>query len=254
MKSISAGLLLHGELDFALASSLLTHIGNLHPECVAQRCGNHEPLTIRVDWTNLESLRSIWRNTLYWSADDPWCDGSISPEIEGLACHSDFHLRVPDKPGVFDSLIKFMSKSASRLPVNFGFIHRLTAEEVSRAAAGGWAAQDLGIVGGKDPSIYISSIALQSYIPEIYLITIFGKPYIQLFGRKKLVQAPVAQAIELENGAIMLKLMDDLSIIDPVEMEARRREVKIHLGSEAFYDPQIGATGGYQKANFELQV
>ncbi|MCA9686853.1 MAG: hypothetical protein KC457_32105 [Myxococcales bacterium] len=70
---------------------------------------------------------------------------------------------------------------------------------------------------------------------------IFGRPYVELFGRDTLLNAPAHVARELPTGQILIQLTEDLRDLetDYPRVAAVREHVKDHLGRDAFWSPAM---------------
>ncbi len=80
-------------------------------------------------------------------------------------------------------------------------------------------------------------IDLRVRYPDLKWISIFGKPYIELFGRDQLLSAPCYKVHEFGENIIGLQLTE--SIFDDLSLEVRSA-VKKHLGEEAFVEEGKG--------------
>lgn len=69
--------------------------------------------------------------------------------------------------------------------------------------------------------------------PELAWINYFGKPYIDLFGREKLMSAPCFRTFEIGKDIIALQMTEDL--FQPIPSDVRYA-VKKHLGEDAFVE------------------
>lgn len=69
--------------------------------------------------------------------------------------------------------------------------------------------------------------------PELAWINYFGKPYIELFGREKLLSAPCFRTFEIGKNLIGLQMTEDL--FQPIPSDVRYA-VKKHLGEDAFVE------------------
>ena len=76
-------------------------------------------------------------------------------------------------------------------------------------------------------------IDLQVRHPELGWINYFGKPYIDLFGREKLLSAPCYRTFEIGEDIIGLQMSEDL--FQPIPSDVRYA-VKKHLGEDAFVE------------------
>lgn len=80
---------------------------------------------------------------------------------------------------------------------------------------------------------WCAPIDLKVRHPELAWINYFGGPYIDLFGREKLLSAPCFRTFELEEDIIALQLTEEL--FQPIPSDVRRA-VKKHLGEDAFVE------------------
>jgi len=80
-------------------------------------------------------------------------------------------------------------------------------------------------------------INLRIRCPELKWMTIFGAPYIDLFGREKLLSTPCHKVHLISDSLIGLQLVE--SIYDEIP-SGLRRTVKSHLGEEAFVEEGKG--------------
>jgi hypothetical protein len=92
---------------------------------------------------------------------------------------------------------------------------------------------DIGISNNKDSN----PIDLTVRCPELKWMVIFGKPYIELFGRDKLLSVPCYRVHEFNENLIGLQLVE--SIFEEVPIDVRL-SVKKHLGEEAFVEEGKG--------------
>lgn len=69
--------------------------------------------------------------------------------------------------------------------------------------------------------------------PELNWMVIFGKPYIDLFGREKLMSAPCHKVYTIGDNLIALQLTDCL--FEPIPQNIRSA-IKKHLGEDAFVE------------------
>jgi hypothetical protein len=79
----------------------------------------------------------------------------------------------------------------------------------------------------------LTAIDLMVRIPELNYMVIFGKPYIELFGKDKLLNTPCFKVNEITEDIISLQLSD--SVFNPVE-DSVRTEVKEYLGKDCFVE------------------
>lgn len=95
---------------------------------------------------------------------------------------------------------------------------------------------------GEEPnSTLVARQLSEQCLPDLYNISIWGKPYIEFFGREKLMSAPCYKVEDLPSGDIWMQLAPHVydekgswSAIKDV-----RAKVKAHLDNNAFYDPSL---------------
>jgi hypothetical protein len=91
-------------------------------------------------------------------------------------------------------------------------------------------------------------------LPQLQWGTLFGAPYVRLFGRDKLLSAPAAVVEELGPEMIYLQLTQRITNVtdDLSAYFALRRRVKEHIGADCFFHPHQGR-GPYRAPTFALE-
>lgn len=99
------------------------------------------------------------------------------------------------------------------------------------------------------------SLQVRRFLPQLQWATVFGRPYVNLFGREKLLSAPAAVVEELGEDTIFIQLTPKVTDVanDLEGYFALRSRVKDHIGSDAFFDPAKGPIG-YRVPEFGLEV
>lgn len=89
----------------------------------------------------------------------------------------------------------------------------------------------------------LATHVLRHWLPDVYWGTVFGPAYVRLFGKERLLSAPVFRVDDLGAERVYLQLTasvhDTYQSFDAVQ--AARARVKAHLGAGAFFD----SNGGY---------
>jgi hypothetical protein len=98
----------------------------------------------------------------------------------------------------------------------------------------------------------VSTHVLIRYIPDIYWGNVFGKPFIELFGRDRLMSAPAYSVREIGPDCIYLQLSPNIEdVVADYEAFDRAREiVKQHLNSNAFFRPDFPEDHDYNVPDF----
>jgi len=81
---------------------------------------------------------------------------------------------------------------------------------------------------------WANPLDLKKRLPEISWGTVFGEPYIELFGRERILNAPFDKVEEWHSNHIFCKLTPDL--MNPDLPMTQREGVRHYLGSKAFVE------------------
>jgi len=73
-------------------------------------------------------------------------------------------------------------------------------------------------------------------ITDIVWLNIFGKPYVDLIGRGRLLSCPAHSVTELEGGAIVVQVSESPLDYGSAEYAVRCKAVKDHIGRDYFFD------------------
>jgi hypothetical protein len=78
---------------------------------------------------------------------------------------------------------------------------------------------------------------LRHWLPDIFWATVFGPPYVRLFGKERLLAAPASVVEELGPETIYLQVSERVTDVldDPDNIRSRRELIKTHLGIDAFF-------------------
>jgi len=77
-------------------------------------------------------------------------------------------------------------------------------------------------------------IDVSKYLPGMYWLNFFGKPYRDLIGRDRLLSAPAYEVVEIDDG-ILLAIDADALAWKSEEYQDKERAVLAHLGAEHFF-------------------
>jgi len=224
----------------AILGALREHLG-IHPTLY----GNWEPLNRRFDSSAPDSALYSWKFPgLLWSNHERRVDGHV-----GIGRRAYITLRTV--PGAFrqdqlESLLVAWSRIAD---ADFAWLHRLTDAEVSR----GLANRTVNLVDriARTYLLFVTVHELRRFVPDLYWATVFGPPYVEMFGRERFESLSGAERIQADQFLVRLTpRLDDL-VDAPAEIEGRRRYVRSQLGENAFFDPAFGPDHRYAAPVFE---
>ncbi len=75
------------------------------------------------------------------------------------------------------------------------------------------------------------------YLPGLFWLNFFGRPYVDLLGQKRLLSTPANRVARLDDGVLVQLSDDPRSWNDPDYAEAERRALA-HLGRDYFFSKQ----------------
>ncbi len=198
-----------------------------------KKFGHLDPIDHRIDSNNINQIVDVWMGKEYKNVKgETYKEGLLIMEF---CREGDFMIdwtkgdKSPFVSPKFNSIsggipTKYVSKNESRLPEYLDFIKQLLADFnpvfgiIQNMMTPGWDV------------VYDLNIRL----PDIPWGSIFGKPYIGLFGYENLLNAPFFNIEELPSGHIFAQLTE--SILDPRLPKNKRDELRKYLGRECFME------------------
>jgi hypothetical protein len=225
------------------------------PGFFPDRTGSGQPLREKLSSTAVEVvLKHWWSQCMLKRVAPPKLDASIFMRVRPHTKHSDWSIGL-DKLQDYnpDAFYDLLRRSAVVFKADFGLIHCLTEADMTRGRENGTVAY-LN-TAKTEKNLFVPSIILKRYIPDVYWITLFGAPYVRLFSRQRLLSAPVHRVDELENGSIILQLTTHLAdtVTDEAAFEHLRSSVRKHLNCDAIFDEKKGPQYAYRVPRFEWE-
>ena len=104
----------------------------------------------------------------------------------------------------------------------------------------------------EEPGMIVTTHELRHWLPNLPWLAYFGKPYVELFGEKKLATAPVYRVEKIGEG-YLLQLTENISDMeaDYESYRAKEQAVKAYLHPNAFYNREKGYSLDILKAHLE---
>jgi hypothetical protein len=217
--------------------------------------GTYEPLKLRFHPAEIDTFVAEWQNglsgSIYWKTRSPEIEGGFSANSFDEAIHGWLTLWSDRNDVDYKCFVRCMLKGADLSCADFAFTHVVVESDI-RANAGTRCYFRLDPKRDKW-ALHTFTHDLRRYIPELYWGSVFGLPYIAMFGRKRLLSAPAPVVEELSYGGIYLQLSDDPFdlLSDYEDVNAVRGAVKSHLGGNAFYDKELPEDHQYDVPSFE---
>ena len=155
-----------------------------------------------------------------------WC--SKSPSLRDTHALTDFvaELHQIDQA----ALVAWMKATSVRTNAHLALMDTMTP-----------AYQDFAMNSGSAPTgerNLVTTHILRHWVPDIFWGTVFGSPYVALFGKEKLLNAPAKVIEQIGQDMIYVQLTEKLAdvINDPEGMALKRKAFKDHVAVDAFFE------------------
>lgn len=227
-----------------------THLPDLLPD----KYGRWEPIDRPFDRCNFEDVLNDWQWPFLSVRKKPAVDASIwIRKGAKQQLHSTLIFRLEPGAATDAKLLDFVKATSVEIKVDFACLHVLTVSEIERGRKYR-TVTPLDRPAAKF-SFLLASKDLPQRIPDLYWTTVFGVPYVEMFGEEKLLSAPVRLSERLSNGSVLLQLSEDLGDVEQRsdEIERIRSTVKAHLGLDAFSQPGLEASHSYRVPQFSFE-
>jgi hypothetical protein len=178
------------------------------PNILPDRAGTHEPLKQRFSIADLGNLLEEWEyQVLFKRVSKPKLHSSVFMQYGPHGRHSSWTISIDDPQNLnLPSVLNLLNRASTEFSADFAFIHKPTKYDIEI----GLASSSISYLSTAKSSIslFVTTHLLKKYIPDIYWVTMFGKPYVDLFSRERLLSAPAYSARELANGSISIQLTE----------------------------------------------
>lgn len=208
-----------------------------YPELVPEKCGFWEPFKIKfspdIIGTLIPDDRGGQTDSLYWSRTKKtkaW--GAFSVPI-----HNNMHAKEVIHSELQQTDQNKLVKYVKKVCIDFNADLAIIDIEVNDS----WTLANPHI-GGVEPT----TDQLRDWLPDMYWGIVFGKPYIDLWGEKLLLDVSAFKVEKISDELIFIQLTENINdIVDnPEEIRIKREEVKSFLNHYVFYSPEKGYKSG----------
>lgn len=198
------------------------------PECFFQ--GEDETTPFGDVLTDQEVARQFagfwWNRRVSWERSKPGVSGTaaLGRATQHTAIRHTFDEDLADGK----ACRAFLTEMAVRLKVALAYFHLVPA-------GGRFANRHDKMLGGATP------LNIQDNLPGVPWAIWYGPPYVELFGKKTLLTAPVHETTAIQPDVVYCQLTADFSDVaeKPELVSARQAAVRDYLGRDAFYDPEM---------------
>ncbi|CAJ4653484.1 Uncharacterised protein [Burkholderia pseudomallei] len=218
-------------------NAVRTHC-DLLPELLPEKWGWWEPLDRSFNLNDVERLIASGGecDTVYWERKQrPKAFGqfgvrwiSKSPRVRDTHSHIDFTTELNTVPQ--EDLVNYIKAASVRTRAHFAMLDGLVEPY-----------RDFSIESASAQSgqfFFVATHVLRHWLPDVFWGTVFGGPYVELFGKDKLLSAPAAVVEEIADDMVYIQLTDNLtaSLNDPGGLLESRAKFKTYLGVDAFFE------------------
>jgi RHS repeat-associated protein len=234
------------------ARRLISLWAEIAPNILPDRVGTHEPIKQKFSIVDLAGLLAGWEHqVLFKRVAEPKLHSSVFMQYGPHRRHSSWTISIDDRQNLnLLSMLNLLERASTEFSADLAFIHKPMKCDIEI----GLASKSISYLSSAKNSIslFVTTHLLRKYIPDIYWVTVFGKSYVDLFSRERLLSAPVYRARELENGSILIQLTEfpSESIEEPNSYRTQKTLVKDHLNSDAFFDLKKGTDHKYSVPDF----
>src|SRR5262245_18852044 len=195
------------------------------------RWGLYEPLRHRFSLSDLDEAIRTWEFAYHVKrVASPKLTSNIFMQYGPHRDHSTWTITLRNvKDFEQAAFCRLLECAAAVLSADLGFIHEITEAEIPR----GRANESIGYLNTAhtQKNLFLVTHDLRKWLPDIYWMTVFGRPYVELFSRERLLSCPAHSVKELDSGSIVIQLTPQLKDITAEEaaFERVRLEARNHL-------------------------
>ena len=201
--------------------------------------GDEDPPTIPWDLENISSVtHQVIRPTAWWFHWQRAAERESGRVSKGLPhLHGVILIRAQASLSEVESYVNFTKAESIALNADLAFIHVAYEDRPLRQDEPDYALRHVQ-----------STVQLRRGLPDLPWATVFGRPYVEMFGREKLLHTPGVEASEITGGSIYLQLSELPRMEARGDFERAREAAKVHLGMDAFSE-----SGNARVPAFSLQ-
>lgn len=214
-------------------------ICDLLPELKPEFFNSCEP--INKEFRNIDKALEEWGQSFIWRRRKPSAFGMVT--FGSTHPRRPFHtsLLLEGRLEAIDvrRLARFVQEFSKKFKPDIGLIHVFPKIGPRK----------------RHPILNISTFVLRDSLPNLYWATIFGPPYVKLFGRERLLATPAPIVKELDDNLIYIQLTENVldNRVCPERVETARLAAKEFLDSNAFLDSKLGPGHVYRVPEFHIE-
>lgn len=232
------------------------------PGLLPDRIGNYEPIREKFDPDNLEAALALWQDPFLAVKKKPKMYSSVWMRMGPWPPRASWLIKADCNSVNQEALCNLLREAPNALEADFACAHFMNAPEIERGLVNG----TVSFVSKRGEEAFklerrvlefaflLSSQELERCIPELYWATVFGPPYVEMFGRERLLSAPAYKVEALGPDRVLVQLSERLDDLEKRwdEVEKVRIAVKNHLGADAFFQPDADSSFRYRVPEFKF--
>lgn len=223
------------------------------PSLMPEKWNTYEPIRTAFDPADYGSVLDTWGDVFLWKRRRPKTEGFVWSAWSVRDKTGSMRVTVDAAKADVYSLRLLLEQSATRFRPHFAYIHMLTERDIPIGRL-------TGTVGCLDPQrqryhLGVTGWELERNIPDLYWVTVFGAPYVKLFGKERVLSAPAYAVREIGGGCVYLQLSESIFDLetDYEIVNGVRQAVKKHLDCDAFFDPGVTEDHVYNVPELKLE-
>jgi len=219
--------------------ALMALLEEVAPEWLPGRWGHDEPLSRTYDPSQIEELWA--EDELLWRGRGAKVEGWVA-KPHARRRYGLVHLGADSRKLDVDQAVTVLERLGLAFEADYGFLHLVTPRDQDGAAPG-----SVQYVADDEPNLFVAEHRLGQWLPDLYWANLLGPPYVELFGRERILSAPAHLVEQIGPELYYLQLSERLDDLRARwdDLAAVRVEVKRHLGGNAFWSPELGEGHAY---------
>ncbi len=241
VKGVEIGLLLSTSIrDRESGRRFLQLLVSAAPEYAPEKFNDYEPIKFRFDANKVDEALKCWGMSFLWRRIKPGTAGSALVGFQNT--HDKINLRLSLKALDVPLVIRLFGAIQQAFGIDLAYVHVRT--DADTADIDHYKTHWM-------PFQTLTTHDLREGIPDLPWATLFGPPYVELFGRDRLLTTPAAR-VESMGEAVYVQLTDDPSDVAKKREDylANQHAAKQHLDTDAFRG--MSATGKCRVPEFLL--
>lgn len=208
------------------------------PQYSPEKYNNYEPLKFQFDASAIDDALKLWGSNFFWRRSKPSVSGGAFAGFPNT--HDHVYIDVPMKALAMPAVLDLFGAMTNTFGIDLAYVHVGTDADI------------LDREYYKRHTMPFGSLTthhLREGLPDMPWAMLFGPPYVELFGRERLLATPAAR-VEPIGGGVYVQLTGAPADVAKKRDDylAAQRTAKEHLDHDAFSG--LSATGECRVPDF----